>query len=93
MTMQFIATLQFATLASLPDILMPALRSREFSGLAMNLKTLAKLMTDAETREAMYEEARFLGTISNDVINESIISGYGSEWMDPKCTIRHRCVL
>ena len=83
MTMQFIATLQFATLASLPDILMPALRSREFSGLAMNLKTLAKLMTDAETREAMYEEARFLGTISNDVINESIISGYGSEWMDP----------
>ena len=31
----------------------------------------------------MYEEARFLGTISNDVINESIISGYGSEWMDP----------
>jgi hypothetical protein len=83
MTMQFIATLQFATLASLPDILMPALRSREFSGLAMNLKTLAKLMTDAEAREAMYEEARFLGTISNDVINESIISGYGSEWMDP----------
>ena len=83
MTIQFMATLQFATLASIPDLMMPALRSREFSGLATNLKQIVRLMADSETRDAMYEEARFLGTISNDVINEAIISGYGSEWMDP----------
>ena len=83
MTMQFMATLTFATLASLPDIMMPALRSREFSGLGENVRQILKMATDAEARQAMYEEAQTLGIIANDVINDSIVAGYGSEWMSP----------
>lgn len=83
MTMQFMATLTFATLASLPDIMMPALRSREFSGLGENVRQILKMATDAEARQAMYEEAQTLGVIANDVINDAIVAGYGSEWMSP----------
>ena len=83
MTVQFMATLTFATLASLPDIMMPALRSREFSGLGENVRQIVRMMSDSNQRQAMYEEAQTLGVIANDVINDAIVAGYGSEWMSP----------
>ena len=82
-TLQFSLTLTFATLASLPDIMMPALRSREFSGVVQNMRTVVQMLSDSESRQAMYEEARVLGTVTNDVVNDAIIAGYGSEWMTP----------
>ena len=84
MTVQFLATLTFATLASFPDVMMPALRAREFNAIATNAKIITKMIMDTEYREGVYEQARVLGTITNDVINEAIISGYGGEYLDPK---------
>ena len=80
MSLQFMATLSFATLASLPDIMMPALRSREFSGLAENINQITKMLSK-EGRQEMYELAYTTGAVSTDLVHESIISGYGSEWM------------
>ena len=83
MTIQFMATLTFATLASLPDIMMPALRSREMSGLGMNVEQIAR-MFNSQDRVDMYQFAEDMGTITQDVVHEAITAGYGSEWMDPK---------
>ena len=83
MSLQFMATLSFATLASLPDIMMPALRSREFSGLAENINQITKMLSK-EGRQEMYELAYTTGAVSTDLVHESIISGYGSEWMSSK---------
>lgn len=82
MAVQFSATLLFATLASLPDIMMPALRSREFRGLSTNINQITQLMRK-ESRQDLYNLAYSIGSITTDVIHESIISGYGSEWMSP----------
>ena len=94
MTLQFMATLMFATLASLPDIMMPAIRSREMSGLGMNVRHILKLMNydyiegeglkhNPNARKEMFEFAEMMGTVTNDVVAEAIISGYGSEFMTP----------
>ena len=80
MTLQAMATLTFGTLASLPDIMMSALRSREFSGLGQNINEIARLLSKQDRKE-MYDLAYTVGSVSSDLIHESIISGYGSEWM------------
>ena len=80
MTLQAMATLTFGTLASFPDIMMSALRSREFSGLGQNINEIVRLLSKQDRKE-MYDLAYTVGSVSSDLIHESIISGYGSEWM------------
>ena len=82
-TVMFVATLMFATVASLPDVMMPTLRSKEFGALGTNIKTIVKLI-GKESRQALYDEAYSLGTISTDMMQDSITAGYGIEFMDPK---------
>lgn len=82
MALQFSTTLLFAQLASLPDIMMPALRSREMSGLAMNVEQIARMM-NSQDRAEMIQFATDMGTVSQDMIHEAITAGFGSEWMDP----------
>lgn len=83
MTTQFMATLLFASLASLPDIMMPALRSREMSGLGQNVEQIARAF-NSQDRADMFKFAEDMGTVNRDLIHEAITAGYGSEWMDPK---------
>ena len=84
LTMNIMSYLTFATLASLPDLAGPALRSKDFSALKTSLGVLRHYFTN---REEMQQFARDVGVVTFDALSTTYINAAELGYMTPKAQL------